>query len=401
MAIRVLRIINRLVIGGPAYNVSYLTKYMEPDFQTILLSGAKDVGEEDSDFIPRQMGIEPVYINNMQKSLVKPWKDRKAYKELKQIIEDFKPHIVHTHAAKAGFIGRLAAINCDVPVVLHTFHGHYFHSYFHPAKTRALLEIERYLAAKTDGIIAISPEQYKDLANVYKVVDPEKVFQIPLGFDLDRFTDNNVEKRKAFREEFRLEDDVVAIAVIGRIVPIKNHSLFNRMIPALTAKTNKKLKFFIVGDGELRNEVEQELTALGVSFTTEKENDFSKPVILTSWRKDMEHVYAGMDIITLTSLNEGTPVSIIEAQAAKKAVVCTDVGGLRYVVDEGKTAFLIPSNDLDAFVDKVHQLSEDEQLRTRMGEAGYEFVQQKFSFKRLVGDMKDLYTTLLKKKGIL
>jgi glycosyltransferase involved in cell wall biosynthesis len=226
MKIRVLRIINRLVIGGPAYNVSYLTKYLEPEFETILLSGPKEESEVDSDFIPRQMGIEPMYIKDMQKSLTKPWKDVKAYKEIKKVIEDFKPHIVHTHASKSGFLGRLVALDCKVPIILHTFHGHYFHSYFHPIKTKTLLTIERILSSKTEGIIAISPEQFKDLSEVYKVDKPSKIYEIPLGFDLDRFTIHQDEKRKEFRKEFGLKDDDVAIAIIGRMVPIKKSFSF-------------------------------------------------------------------------------------------------------------------------------------------------------------------------------
>lgn len=402
MKIRILRIINRLVIGGPAYNVSYLTKYMDDEFETILLSGAKDIGEEDSDFIPRQMGIEPVYIQDMQKSLIKPWKDIKAYKELQQIIEEFRPHIVHTHAAKAGFIGRLAAINSNVPVILHTFHGHYFHSYFHPVKTKTLLQIERYLSRKTDGIIAISPEQFKDLAKVYKVDKPSKVYEIPLGFDLDRFTVHLEENRKSFREEFGLDDETVAIAIIGRMVPIKNHSMFNKCIQGvLQLNPDKKIKFFFIGDGEIRSDIESELQQLQIPYTTEIEKDFSKPVIFTSWRKDMVKVYAGLDIIALTSLNEGTPVSIIEAQAGKKAIVSTNVGGLNYVVDNNITAFLTESENVEMFVLKLNTLINDEELRKQMGELGYQFVQNKFSVNRLVKDMKDLYKRLLHDKKII
>lgn len=400
MKIRVLRIINRLVIGGPAYNVSYLTKYLEPEFETILLSGPKEESEVDSDFIPRQMGIEPMYIKDMQKSLTKPWKDVKAYKEIKKVIEDFKPHIVHTHASKSGFIGRLVALDCKVPIILHTFHGHYFHSYFHPIKTKTLLTIERILSSKTEGIIAISPEQFKDLSEVYKVDKPSKIYEIPLGFDLDRFTIHQDEKRKEFRKEFGLKDDDVAIAIIGRMVPIKNHSLFNNAIPAILATLPKNVKFFYIGDGELRNDIENELRTLNVPFTTEIEKDNSKPVIFTSWRKDMEVVYAGLDIVALTSFNEGTPVSIIEAQAAKKAVICTEVGGLNYVVDNNETAILIPSNDLNALVENLKILIQDKAKRTEMGEKGWLFVQSKFSYKRLVSDMRSLYLKLLQEKGI-
>ncbi len=402
MAYRVLRIINRLVIGGPAYNVSYLTKYLEPEFETLLLSGAKEHDEEDSDFIPKQMGIEPKYIDSIKKSLTKPWEDRKAYRELMEIISDFRPHIVHTHAAKAGFIGRLAAINAKTPIVLHTFHGHYFHSYFHPLKTKFLLQIERYLANRTDGIIAISPEQYNDLANIYKVVNRDKIFQIPLGFDLERFTLNYYDRRAKVREEFSLTPDTVAIAIIGRMVPIKNHSLFVKSLARILNKENSRLlKFFFVGDGELRKSIEGELADLNIPFGNELDREYHNPVIFTSWRKDMEDIYAGMDIIALTSLNEGTPVSIIEAQAAKKAIVCTDVGGLRYVVEQDKTALLVPSQDLDRLTNALVELIQNDELREKMGKNGYDFVQNKFSYKRLVSDMGELYLNLIEKKKVI
>ena len=401
MALRVLRIINRFIIGGPAYNVSYLTKYLHPEFETLLVSGQKDDGEADSVFIAENLDLKPLYVNSLQKSLTQPWNDRKAYIEIKKIIEDFKPHIVHTHAAKAGFIGRLVALNCNVPVILHTFHGHYFHSYFSSFKTKTLLNIERYLAKKTDGIIAISPEQYNDLANTYKVATPEKTFTIPLGLDLDRFATDAKNSRQHFRQEFNIDDNTVCIGLIGRIVPIKNHRFFINVIKQIKdISPDANVKFFIIGDGEIRTKIEQYIADNQLNFTTETEKDFTKDIIFTSWRTDMENVLAGLDIIALTSLNEGTPVTLIEAQAASKPIVTTNVGGIQYVVVNDKTAFVVERDDEKSFTQKLLQLINNSDLRSSMGEAGRIHVQNKFSVHRLTNDMKNLYHRLLQEKGV-
>ena len=401
MAIRVLRIVNRMIIGGPIFNVSYLSKYLAPDFETVLVSGQKEEAEEDSEFIAKNLGLIPLHVESMKKSLTEPWNDIAAYKEIKKIIKEFKPHIVHTHAAKAGFVGRLAALHCNVPVILHTFHGHYFHSYFSKFKTNTLLNIERYLAKKTDGIIAISPEQVTDLSSIYKVTKPSKTFLVPLGLDLEKFSQNAEAKRQAFRQEFAIDDDTICVGIIGRIVPVKNHGFFNQVAKnVLDAGLKTKVKFFIIGDGENRLDIEKNIQDLGIAYTNEHQKDSSKDIIFTSWRKDMDAVLAGLDIIALTSLNEGTPVTLIEAQASKKAIVSTNVGGINFVVDANKSAYLVDKTDIDGFTEKLIQLIESPTLRLQMGECGYNHVIQQFSVHRLVNDTKNLYYKLLQDKGI-
>ena len=180
---RVLRIINRLNLGGPTYNAAYLTKYLAPEFETMLVAGMKDDSEESSEFIVESMGIEPFYIRSMQRELNFS-KDSDAYKQISKIIKEFKPDIVHTHAAKAGTLGRIAAWNNKVPVILHTFHGHVFHSYFSPLKTKVFIGIEKVLASISTGIIAISEEQKIDLCETYKISSAKKTHIVPLGFKL-------------------------------------------------------------------------------------------------------------------------------------------------------------------------------------------------------------------------
>ncbi len=384
---RVLRIINRLNLGGPTFNASYLSRYLPDQYETLLVAGMKDATEASSDFIPLSMGLEPHYVKHMHRE-INPLKDRKAYKEMKGIIKDFRPDIVHTHAAKAGALGRLAAANCKVPVIVHTFHGHVFHSYFNPVKTRAFVKIEQYLASKSSKIIAISNKQKKEIGEDFGVAPLDKIEVIPLGFDLSRFQENIDLKRKKFREEWGIEDEEVAIGIIGRLVPIKNHQFFLEAIQSLSEKTNIPFKAFIIGDGEDRAVIENKARELGLID--------SEKIIFTSWIKDVDEANAGMDIIALTSFNEGTPVSLIEAQAANKPIVSTNVGGIQDIILENDTGFLSELNEQEKFVSDLQKLVEDADLRKRMGQQGFDHVKEKFSYQRLVNDMDRLYTKLLK-----
>ena len=248
---RVLRIHNRLIIGGPAINVTYLTRYMAPEFETMLVIGGKDDHEQDAVHLTKDLGIEPVVVNEMRRD-IHPLNDGIAYQKIKSFIEKYKPDVVHTHAAKAGVIGRMAAEACKVPVIVHTFHGHVFHSYFNKWQTNMFIQIERYLARKSTGIIAISPRQKNELAHTYKICPEEKLEIIPLGLDLDKFQCKQEEKRAAFRNKYKLANDEVAIGIIGRIVPVKNHSMFVDAAKKVLEKTTRKVCFVIVGDGDMR-----------------------------------------------------------------------------------------------------------------------------------------------------
>src|ERR1700757_1176039 len=262
---RVLRIINRFNLGGPAYNVAFLTKYLAPEYETLLIGGEKEPDEDSSLFIFNEMGLEPLVINEMSRS-VSFLQDIKAYYRIKKIIKEFKPDIVHTHAAKAGALGRLAAYSCKVPVIIHTFHGHVFHSYFGKFKTTIYKEVERYLAKKSSAIIAISEKQKQELCAEHKIAPEEKVKVIPLGFDLSRFTENQSEKRKNFREKYLLTEDEICIVIIGRLVPVKNHGLFLSAIADLQKKSSKKIRAFIVGDGDLRSQLYMQAKNLGLDY---------------------------------------------------------------------------------------------------------------------------------------
>jgi len=392
---RVLRIINRFNIGGPTYNAAYLTKYLDSSFETLLVGGAKDESEDSSEFIVERLGVKPIIIHEMKRE-INFKQDRIAYKKIKQIIADFKPDIVHTHASKAGALGRLAAYHMKVPVIIHTFHGHVFHSYFGKAKTTFYKSVEKHLAKKTSKIIAISDIQKQELSSIHKICKEEKIEVIPLGFDLNRFRENKEDKRIAFRKEWNIEDHEIVVAIVGRLVPIKNHYFFLNVAKKTLEQTNKSVRFFIVGDGELKDNLTNYCDTLSLSYSTSKENSAKSNITFTSWIKDIDVVNAGADIIALTSKNEGTPVSLIEAQASGKPIVSTNVGGIENIVKINDTAFLTAIDDEEQFKKYLLNLIENQNLRQEMSKKG-SHVFEDFHYTRLAKDVSNLYNRLLKK----
>lgn len=394
---RILRILNRFNLGGPTYNAAYLTKYIDSNYETLLVGGPNDPSEKNSEYIARQIGLEPHIIPQMKRE-ISPVSDYHAFQHIKSLIREFRPDIVHTHASKAGALGRHAALNMRVPVVVHTFHGHVFDAYFSPIKTKFYISVERYMAQKSDAIIAISEAQKYDLTKKYGICEEDKVGVIPLGFDLNRFRENSFEKRLLFRKRYKISDDEIAIGIIGRLVPIKNHAMFLDALHMVQSRTQKKIRAFIVGDGESREIIKQKALDLGIPFVNGVGDYKPAPLTFTSWLTEMDYVNAGLDIVALTSLNEGTPVSLIEAQAAGTPVVSTRVGGIENVVAEGKTALLASKNDAKDFASALLRLVEDDELRHVFAMNGWNQVGEKFHYSRLVNDMETLYSRLLERK---
>ena len=387
---KILRIINRFNLGGPTYNAAYLTKYLEPEYETLLIGGQHDESEKSSMHILDNLGLKPIIIPEMQRSL-NPYKDQIAFKKIQNIIKEFKPDIVHTHAAKAGALGRRAAYKMGVKQIYHTFHGHVFHSYFGSFKTRIFKEIEKNLAKKSTKIIAISEIQKRELSKIHKICPEKKIEVIPLGFDLERFNTDKDSKRKEFRKKWNLKENEIAIGIIGRLVPIKNHVFFIDAIQEVLKKSEFPVRAFIVGDGEEKQNI--------VNYIKNKNLDFSLDYTparfqLTSWIKEIDRVNSGMDIICLTSLNEGTPVSLIEAQASGKPIVCTKTGGIENVVLENKTALLSEKNDLHNFSKNLLSLVNDSNKRKLLSKFGLE-KSKDFHYDQLVNNIKNLYENQL------
>lgn len=381
-----LRIINRFNIGGPTYNATFLTRFLSDEFETLLAGGLPEEGEADSLHILEEYGVKPLLIEELKRT-PNFSSDRIAYKKIKEIIKEFKPDIVHTHAAKAGALGRKAAKSCNVPVIVHTFHGHVFHSYFGTLKTRLFKMIERNLAKKSSQIIAISNLQKQELVEDHKICKASKITVVPLGFDLQKFQDNKAEARIRTREKYAIEKDEIAIAIIGRLAPIKDHAFFLDVLKDIEQQTTKKVRVFIVGDGEEFESIKEKV----LSFP----NNDRFSITMTSWIKDIASFNPGMDIICLCSKNEGTPVSLIEAQASNVVIVSTDVGGVKDILLENETGFIVTKGAKEEYTQKLLQLIEEDDLRKTMGNKGWEHVKVKFHYSTLVANVEGLYKRLL------
>ena len=391
---KVLRIINRFNLGGPTYNAGYLTKHLSSNFETRLIGGPNEESETDSLFILENIGVEGEIIEEMRRS-IHPVNDWRAFLKLRKIIKEYRPDIVHTHASKAGTLGRLAALFGGVKIIVHTYHGHVFHSYFSPLKTFIFKTIERFLAKRSSAIIVISELQKLELCRQFKIVPENKAHVIPLGFDLSRFSREKPDLRKAFRDQYNIAQDEILVVIVGRMAPIKNHAMFIRVASLVLQQTENKVRFMIVGDGETRAEIEELATASNLTISIPEKLNPQAQIIFTSWILDVERVYSGADISVLTSLNEGTPVSLIESLASRVPIISTEVGGIADFVADGTHGYLTKVNDDVLFADKIVTLANNKELRAEMAINGQKKILKIFDYRRLVTDVEKLYTKLL------
>lgn len=378
--IAVVRIIARLNVGGPALHTIYLSRLLESTYPTLLVAGQVSDGEGDMTDIARAGGVNLHTVATLGRE-IRFGDDLRTLIALVRVLRKLRPSIVHTHTAKAGTIGRVAALLARVPIRVHTFHGHTFHGYFSPRKTRVFLFIERVLSRFTTCVVTISASQRDDIVTRYRVCAPEKVRVIPLGLDLERF--KPVRTRQA-RNDFRREigaGDATVVTIVGRLVPIKNHDLYLDAAERI-ARSGRRCLFVIVGGGSESARLQASARARGLS------------VLFLGWRDDLEAVYAGSDIVALTSLNEGTPLCLIEALAAGCAVVATDVGGVADVLEQGAFGLLSPSQDADAFAANLARLIDDAELRRAMAMRSGDSIRERYDLSRLVRDMSALYQDL-------
>lgn len=377
----VLRVITRLNVGGPARHAILLTRDLdEHGFRSELIYGS--VTEAEGMIEPT--GLRATWLRDLQRP-VSPSADLRAARALSREIRARRPVIVHTHLAKAGTLARLAAHRSRVPLIIHTFHGHVFEGYFSPSVARAFVAIERGLARWTDAFIAISP-RIRDQILALGVGRPSQWHVVPLGLELDPIIRATVTRAEA-RRQLALDPDRPLVGVVGRLVPIKDHSTFLRAA-ADVLRTRPDVTFVIAGDGELRASVESEARRL-----------LGDRVHFLGWVQDLATLYAALDLVVLTSRNEGTPVALVEAGAAGKAVVATSVGGVPDVVRDGKTGLLAPAGDPRAVAVQIAALLDDSSRAAAMGRAGREWVRDRYSVQRLVADTASLYRELLAQKG--
>jgi glycosyltransferase involved in cell wall biosynthesis len=387
--IKVTRIVARLNVGGPAVHIINLMAELDTDrFENQLIAGRPGPREGDMGYLATQKGIEPLIIRELGREL-SPLGDLRTAFKLVRILRSQRPHIVETHTAKAGAVGRLAARLAGVPVVVHVFHGHVFHSYFGSMKTQMFINVERILARYTDRIITISPAQYHDIVHTYRIAPPERVLTIPLGLDLQPFSTAEQTSRGRFRSALGIASDTPLIGFVGRLTCVKNPMLFveaaQRVIQELAPA-----RFVFVGDGELRPALEEQVDALGLA----------QHMIFAGWQADMPSVYADLDLLVITSFNEGTPVTIIEALASGTPVVATAVGGVPDVVMDQQTGLLVPSGDVSSLTQAIARLLGAPEYGQGLALAGQQSVLEQFDIARLVKDMESLYHSLLKEKGV-
>ena len=410
---RILRIIARLNVGGPARHVVLQTRELQGDeFQSWLIAGSVPDGEEGMNYLAEECGVRPIYIPEMSRelSIMDVVSLYKIYREMKRI----RPDILHTHTAKAGSVGRTAGllyrwasfqtlVGKPRPLkVVHTFHGHVFHSYYGKFKTRIFIMIEKILARiATDKIIVITEQQFDEIHNTFGIGRAEQFEVIPLGIDLRPF-ETLPETRVDLRSEIGAGDNDFLVGFIGRLTEIKNVPMLLSAAQRLGANgngTSSRFKFLIVGEGHMRANLEAQAADMGLNGQ----------VSFLGNRTDTENIYPGLDVVALTSLNEGTPLSLIEAMASGKAIISTAVGG---VVDllgrkqEQVDGFTVcergigtTSNSVDGFVNGLLHLVENEELRQEIGFKARDFALSNFSKDRLIGDTKALYRRLLEQNS--
>jgi glycosyltransferase involved in cell wall biosynthesis len=386
--IKIINLLSRMNIGGPSVHAALLTKYLNNErFHSLLISGTLSEGEGDMSYLINQHQIEHRSIKTLQRE-ISALDDLKAVRELYHIFREEKPQIVHTNLAKAGMVGRLAAWLAGVPVILHTYHGHVFAGYFGPVKTKIYIFIERFMARLSSRIVVVSNMIKKEICSVYKITTEKKTSVIPLGFELEKMESLN-KYRGNFRKKFSIPINAPIIGIVGRITGIKNHQLFLE-IANLFLKNNDKIHFLVIGDGELREEIELNVKDLGIT----------RNVHFAGWITETAMMYADLDIMLQTSKNEGTPVTVIEAMYYKIPVVTSNVGGLSDLIEDGVTGFLVNSLNAEDYIPHIRKLLGSDGERQKIGNTAHHFILEQFNVNRLIADMTKLYTELLKNKGI-
>lgn len=388
---RVARVITRLNIGGPSIQAISLTRALDADgFDTRLIHGRLGPAEGDMTALMPLDGSRARHVRQLVRP-ISPLRDVVALWRLYTQLRRWRPEIVHTHMAKAGALGRLAAVLYNWTAspsrrtrIVHTYHGHVFEGYFGSPSTRLFLLIERWLGRRTDALIAISPQVRRDLLQTYGIGTDTHVRLIPLGFDLDRLAAIAQPDRERARAALAIPPQAVVVTTVGRLTAIKCHALFLEAAARVLEELPAAL-FLIAGDGELREDLEARA----------RRANLGAAVRFLGWRGDLETIYAATDVFVLTSRNEGTPVALIEAMAAGVASVSTDVGGVRDVIADPGAGTLVPFGDPDALSDAVVRFAESAELRHRVGAMARMSVLERYDLRRLVRDLGFLYRELL------
>lgn len=380
--IKVARVIARLNVGGPAQHVALLTQRLgPPEFSSLLIAGRVPETEGDMAYYAESLGVHPLYVEAMSREL-SPLDDLRALWSLYRLFRRERPDVVHTHTAKAGFVGRAAAWLARVPVIVHTFHGHVLRGYFGSLKTNLFRVLERLCAALSTCVLTVSDLNRRELLEL-EVTRPDKMRVVELGLDLQRFA-SAPRYGGAIREQLGLPADTPLVGFCGRLVPIKQPEIYLDAAHRVRAE-RPDAHFVILGDGELREGMEARVAELG-------ERD---GIHFLGWQQDTPPLLADLNLLVLTSANEGTPVASIEAGAAGVPTVSTAVGGVPDVVRDGETGWLVPDGDPEAVAEAILAALADPAETDRRGRTAQAEFLTRFSVDRLAADIAALYRELL------
>jgi glycosyltransferase involved in cell wall biosynthesis len=381
--VRVLRVIARMNLGGPAHHVALLSERLDPEkYESTLATGKVGRGEEEFPLSSSVVRIDALGPD------IRPVDDLKALLELVRLIRRLRPEIVETHTSKAGMLGRAAALLAmrPRPILIHTYHGHVLSGYFGPLKTATFRGIERALARATDLLVGVSAATVEELVAL-RIAPRSKFRVLPLGLDLEPMLALPAAPGGPFREEIGASAEETVFTYTGRLVPIKRPEAMLRAT-ALARQQRAPVRVAVVGDGEMRPRLEELARELGCA----------EAVSFVGYRRDLVTIARGSDAALLTSANEGTPVALIEAAAAARPAVATNVGGVRDIVVEG-AGLLAPPGDEQALAEHMVRLASEPELRRQMGERAREHVRRRFALSRLIEEVEEIYSTLLARRS--
>lgn len=384
--IRVLRVIARMNVGGPSHHVTLVSQGLNAlGYDHTLVAGVCEGREADVSAMAEDAAVRLVRVPTLSRR-VHPVRDLRAFATLVDLARRYRPVIVHTHTAKAGVLGRLAARVAGAPIIVHTFHGHVFEGYFSPLMSRVVIEAEQRLAILADRIVAASAAVADDIVG-HGIAPASKVRVIPPGLDLRALLTAEGDAPQQ-RAAWGAATGAPVVALVARLAPVKQAEIFVRLAERLAPRF-PTARFILVGDGDCRPALEAQARASSAAAS----------IVFAGFQSDLPRVYRAADVVVLCSLNEGLPVALIEAHAAARAVVAFGVGGVSEVVRDGVSGIVVQAQREDALAAGVESLLTDPARRVRYGVAGREWVRTAFSSERLVRDMDALYRELLAERG--